>query len=478
MCTLLFTPGKRGVLTYVCGCGWAGEEPKHVLIPHMWREVRSYVSSYHLKKRDVVEGDGFVCFDAAVWTLSRRPYEYVTLSTKGDPQNPFGTVCPNCGNVLQEEDGLVLDVGSGSRTVTKHWPDGNPYKKEIRTDVIELRLASDPRRMSKYVADKGSSAILWEVLRALEPNMPKKPKMKEFATKDEFWKARSAYKAEWRRVFRAEYSINDLLKAKRRTMSDADAKEQTRHLLVSLIKEIKTEKGLKVRGEYILKHLRMSSKYKFIAMASEEADRRKKAAHAVVDRVMARTTLDAAIAVAEKKGMIDVLNILLSLREKFGNIALRGTALKWVAANRYNVIAVSGAGFKAFEKSTWRYSKFKGQYPDVYQAIVKNGKVYYEDMPGFSMDRGKPITKDDGSSWIYDPSAAALVRLPDDDIHFVEYAERDIVESDEDSWQATAIESVVEELGITEDICDEEIVEEIEEEIEEEEIQEMPEDLE
>lgn len=330
----------RGMLTSVCGCGYVGEPIDN-------------------------------------WDGLKTNYE-----------------CPKCGEEAKMD--MILDMGTGYRTVTKKWPDGKTYEKKIKTNVMELRLASDPRNMSEWVANKGASAILWEVLRALEPNMPKKPKMKEFKDKDAFFAARKEYKAFWRNAFRKEYTINDLLKGKTKIIleknnphADNDPKAQTRAILVAL--------GID------LKKVKMSSKFAFVSMASKLADKRAVAATKVVKAMMARTTVNALMENKKFFKHLELADFIMGLNIAFGNIAIRASVLKSMKNKNgeflpgYHVIRTGT--YRAFEKSTWKHKAFMDAHPEFFAS------------PEFSMDRGKEVIMDDGSAWMYDPVWNGMMQI-------------------------------------------------------------------
>ena len=379
----------------------------------------------------------------------------------GKPQDNWdgfvtGYECPKCGEEAKVD--MVLDVGTAYRIVTKKWPDGNTYDKTIKTNIMELRMSDDPRNMSEWVAKKGASSILWEVLRALEPDMPKKPKMKDFvgqrvsdmksyidrATseakslakivgkkkavdfavsamedaqngKAAFFKALRVYKAFWRSAFRKEYSIMDLFKgkvhevfernnpygddAKAQTRAILDAKAQTRAILDA---KAQTRAILMAMG-IDLKKVKMSSKFKFVSMASKLADKRAEAAFKVIKGRMARTTVNALLEhIGENEKFAELRDFLLGVYQEFGNVYIRTSVIK---SMKIGDVFVPGmrvirmASYKPFEKSTWKHKAFMEEHPEFFAN------------PEFSMERGTLTTEKDGSNWIYDSVWKGMIQV-------------------------------------------------------------------
>ena len=327
---------------------------------------------------------------------------------RGQPQDNWdgyrtGYECPNCGEEAKVD--MVFDIGTAYRIVTKKWPEGNTYDKTIKTNIMELRMSDDPRNMSEWVAKKGASSILWEVLRVLEPDMPKKPKWKTFETKVDYFKAKDKYKAFWRSAFRKEYSIMDLFKGKvhevfeRNNPYGDDAKAQTRAILDA---KAQTRAILMAMG-IDLKKVKMSSKFKFVSMASKLADKRAEAAFKVIKGRMARTTVNALLEhIGENEKFAELRDFLLGVYQEFGNVYIRTSVIKSMKigdAVLPGMHAIRMASYKPFEKSTWKHKAFMEEHPEFFAN------------PEFSMERGTLTTEKDGSNWIYDSVWKGMIQV-------------------------------------------------------------------
>jgi len=355
-CKIHFDPEPMGALGFVCGCGWRGAEPRYEMVPLM---------------------------------------------------DEFVATCPQCRAEMQRDNVLVLDVGGGNRNVTKSYPDGKTWEKTLRTEVSELRLASDPRRMSSFTAKKWGSSIMWEIFRALEIKRPEKPRMADFETKELFFAAHKAYKAEWKKIFHSNFTIKQLLDGKAKKAGPVVAKEQTKAIVLALFG---TLDGLK-----------MSTGYKLISMASKLADERTKAAEAIRTRLMKRTTIkDMLNAIASKTScdidMAYLHSFLMQLFNRYGNMTIRTSAFKRMKVGSTwmpGLWMIKSTHAGVYEKSTWRYNDFK----------VMNASFFCNEE--WSMNRGKPVMDKDGNGWIYNPETKDmdLVLSKDEDWHFTHGAD-------------------------------------------------------
>jgi hypothetical protein len=356
-CKIHFDPEPIGISGYICECGWYGTEPHYRM-------------------------DGYPIFE-------------------------FFAECPNCGVAAEEENVMVIDVGSDVRNVTKVWPNGKEWVKQVRTDVLELRLAGDSRRMSSYSAEKWGSSIMWEVFRALEIKRPEKPVRADFETLDAFFVALNNYKKEWKDIFNKEFTIKQLLDGKTKKVGLVVAKEQTKSIVMSLFG---TLDGLK-----------MNTGYKLISMASTLSKSRAATAEKIRNKIMSRTTVKAMLdAMASMPyysiDMADLNAILISLFNCYGNITIRTnvfTRMKTRKTWTPRLWTIKSSKHSVYEKSTWKHNDFK----------VLNASFFCNEE--WSMNRGKPVADEEGNGWLYNPETGNmdLVLSNKNDWHFTHGAD-------------------------------------------------------
>lgn len=311
-----------------------------------------------------------------------------------------GYECPVCREGVGKT--LILSVGQSKKVTIRRWPNGKTYEKAIKSNLLELKAQGDIT-LAEYTAEKDSAAILWELLRTLEPKIPKKPKMKNFSSKEEFFKSKEVYKSFWRTTFRRSWSIAELLQAKVISLNGdvAKAKEQTKACLLALGVDLKTAK--------------MSSKYPFISLASLLADKRKEANLTVTKRVMSRVTVGNLLERLEGKSDSRTSMLqkwLEGVMEMFDNISIRTSVIKSMRLGDtfvpgFTIIKMEKKGI--YESSTWRYRTFMDEHPEFFGN------------PEFSMDRGKPkMDPETGMSWVYDPVWGGMIQT---DVDLLPYSE-------------------------------------------------------
>jgi hypothetical protein len=409
--------------------------------------------------------------------------------------NPWVMECPSCKNTLSGV--LVLDVMSGTKGIVKK-SDWNPKKtwiKKIKTNVFELRNADDIKSLSVRNAEAIGSSILWEVIRGLKIEMPKKPKAKDM-DKTTYLTAKKAYSNEWKKAFNREDSIADLFRKMSMDLNPGLAKERTRAILTAL--------------KIDLSKAKMNDKFKLVSMASKISDMRTKAAVDMVTRLsksaplsawikgikvnpndyissdtsrdkvrairqMHESVLKTLIATERMGGFAKGREMIKLVEERIkeltprptaflepvlkalynmdlGDIIIRGTAIAKIkhiveSRNGNGMFAIHMGNYKPFEKNTRKYKEF----------IAEHAKDFFEN-PAYSMDRGKPIVQDDGSAFIYDPTWDGMVQVmgPGGDLHHVSYNES---YGDEDFSDESVLDKIAVEDGIFETAEDEYLIE-------------------
>lgn len=378
-CRSMFSPEKIGTIVYACGCSWFGSQPK--------------------------------------WTLDTNIKDpLITSTVKGQlaimraESDPFVAVCPDCGH--NGVDGtLLLDVGLGSKYVTKTNDDGSTWNKEIRTDVVELRMANDVRRISSFTWSNWGFGIFWEVARAIDPEFPKKPKMRDFESKKEFFKAHKKFKDDRRRHLNTRYTIADLYKAIKSNLVADLAKERTRALVKAIFGslDVKMTKQFKLGDVWSL------------------AINRSKSADKMISHMSKRTDIDTLLhAAGYNPKYTDLVNILIRLRREFGNIGIRPSVVKAILNKPFGGMwVVRGAGYVPYDKSTRKYADF----------IEEHKEDFFEN-PMYSMDRGKEvIDHENGVVVTYDTDEDEMVETRELDEYQAPVSYREWSSDDYESYE-------------------------------------------
>jgi len=294
-------------------------------------------------------------------------------------------VCPECGE-MGVKGVFLLDVGVGSRTVTKTNEDGSTWNKEIKTAVVELRMASDVRRISKWTWSNWGFGIFWEVQRLLDPEFPKKPKMKDFKHKGLFFKGHKDFKAHRNRHLNNTYSINDLFKALKREYKDDIAKERARSLVTSIFGDL---------------NVKMTDTFKLRDVWSM-AINRQKSADKTIDGMVKRTDVNAMLAATVDKPEFEgIHNIMVNIHSEYGNIGIRPSVVKTIRKHVSGLFEIRGAYYTPYDKSTRKYQEW----------IDAHKEDFFEN-PMYSMDRGKEVIDHDKEVVVgYDPDADEMIEL-------------------------------------------------------------------
>lgn len=304
-----------------------------------------------------------------------------------DP-NPFNNtpICPMCGE-MGVKGSILLDVGVGRRYVTMT-NDGSTWTKEIKTDVVELRMASDVRRISKWTWSNWGFGIFWEVQRLLDPEFPKKPKMKDFEDKGLFFKAHKEFKPTRNTHLNKVFSINDLFTALKREYNADIAKERARSLVTSIFG------GLNVK---------MTDTFKLRDVWSL-AISRSKTADKMIDMFNKRTTVDDLLVATDGKEEFEgIHNIMLAIHSEYGNIGIRPSVVKAIRKAGFGMFEIHGASYTPYPKSTRKYDEW----------IEAHKEDFFEN-PEFSMDRGKEVIDYDKEVVVgYDPESEEMIELRD-----------------------------------------------------------------
>jgi len=305
-----------------------------------------------------------------------------------DP-NPFNNtyVCPVCGE-MGVKDVFLLDVGVGSRTVTKTNEDGSTWNKEIKTAVVELRMASDVRRISKWTWSNWGFGIFWEVQRLLDPEFPKKPKMKDFEDKGLFFKAHKEFKPTRNAHLNKVFSINDLFTALKREYNADTAKERARSLVTSIFGDL---------------NVKMTDTFKLRDVWSL-AISRSKTADKMIDMFNKRTTVNDLLNATDGKEEFEgIHNIMLNIHCEHGNIGIRPSVVKAIRKAGYGLFEIRGAYYTPYDKSTRKHQEW----------IDAHKEDFFEN-PEFSMDRGKEVIDYDKEVVVgYDPDSDEMIELRD-----------------------------------------------------------------
>lgn len=433
-CAVHFDPTKRSGITYICGCGWSGSEPKVVLVPHSWHEI--------------VNG------------------RILAMEAAGDSDRPFGYECPNCGAELESRE-LVLDIGLVPYTVTKKWPNGREYVKVSHRPVEEIRLVGDVRHMGSYQSNKWAGKTSRILLKALAGDLvgQPKPKMKDFENPGAFFQAHKAHKAKWRDLYKASWTARQLVEVMQ-VLYPNDWVEATTDVLDDL--------GLDPRT------LRAAEQVKFISLASDKRKERMAAGDKVISRMIGRVKASKLYALAEAAGHYHLAGFALNVIEWFGDIYVRNTVISAMATRSHSWHKIEGnidpewlkprlaqgrveqrdggcwywredgkvfepglylikqASLTRHDKNLWFKADYMAEHPEFWQKEEgKKGWVSYEALPEFSMDRGKPIRERGNGSWIYDPNTEGMIQVAPEttDLHYVQYREDDVHEVDSDGCE-------------------------------------------
>lgn len=310
-------------------------------------------------------------------------------------------VCPECGASVSGT--ILMDVGSGERSVTKTWPNGKTWEKTIKTTVVELRLPEDVRRVSKYSWSNWGFGLFWEVARILDPEFPKKPKW----NKDIPWMDWNKMKSDYYKLRNAHlnkvWSVMDLFNAMKREFYADVAKERTRAIVAALnhFPTCDTE----ARWKYYLKKMNPTFT---LGDLWELAKVRQSAADGVIDGMIKRTTVqDALNALARRndRNLDHVTNVMLSLMGIYGNITIRTSVLLAVKNTGCGMFLIRDASYTPYPKST----KSKEC-----QEFMEAHKEDFFENPEFSMDRGKEVVDHEEETIKgYDPETGEMIEIRD-----------------------------------------------------------------
>lgn len=237
-CQILFDPAKRGVVGYVCGCGWYGEEPKYV---HGDERYDGPQVDYECPRC----GETLNPNPLVLGTVKREVIDYAASVAQLfliHSYSPKGCDCDGCkvikplipgfaemrdrwllGSYARREGKerrreirrMKIDHAAVYTAMVKSFiPNGwEPYTKTVLK--TEMRLSSDNRSHNMWLAEKGASQLYWEVLRAVHPEMPAKVRWQDYSSKEEFKAAKQSNGKRWGEIRDGFYTIWDLLKAKR-----------------------------------------------------------------------------------------------------------------------------------------------------------------------------------------------------------------------------------------------------------------------
>ena len=385
-CQILFDPAKRGVVGYICGCGWSGEEPKYVhgderydgpqvdyKCPRCGEPLNPEPLILGIVKREVIDYAASVAQLFLIHSYSPRGCDcdgckavkqlipgFETVRDRW----PSGSYARREGRIRRREiRQMKIDHAAVYAALVKSFApsEWEPYTKTVMK--TELRLSHDNRSHNLWLAEKGASQLYWEVLRAVSPEMPAKVKWQDYSSKEEYKAAKKANGKLWAEIRDGFYTVWDLIKGKRNDIrkkspwwSDETAEDQVKAITHTMSKwcedaakvlkdktavarktaeEIELLRKLAPAGQPVIPNLKKLTKeerkalltkpLQLVQVASAISDLRKIAASRIT-KVRGKFTTTSALmerSAKEENRLGCVGNFMSGVMEMFGDIEVR-----------------------------------------------------------------------------------------------------------------------------------------------------------